>query len=229
MPLPFNFADFVESFKAVAGTFSFRRDNAPIDCVDGLEHFVATRAAFVAQKTLYGYLHTRIGTRYPKAFENQAFAESIDIAKFHVYAACLSDLGIYAAAHALDGRSVADDAREALALGCFRRGLVDNGKDAPARFSASAAEADHVKRLQTTDWTGPALHHDNFDVSPTALLRWAPIAPELKKDDAEIVRNSIRFTWRDVREQFRTRLDAEAIFADLGKQDPLTAALTPMP
>jgi len=215
----FSLTDIVESFKAVAGTFSVRRDNAPIDSVERLEQFVATRAAFVAQKCLYGYLQTRIGTRYPRVFEDAVFVESINIAKFHVFAACLSDLGIYAAAHALDGRPVDDDRRRALALRCFRRGIVDNSTDVPEKFSAVDAEEKFLKRLQPIVWTGSTLHRDNFDASPAALLRWAPIAPELKAEDEEIVENSIRFAWRDIREHFQKRLDSEALFIDLSECD----------
>lgn len=213
--LLFNLSDVAQSFKVVAETFSFRRDNAPIDCVERLEHFVATRSAFVAQKCLYSYLQTRIGTRYPRVFEDELFVSSINIAKFHVFAACLSDLGIYTAAHALDGRPVDDDRRYALALRCFGRGLADNNADVPAGFSPTDAELQFRERLQACIWAGLALHRDNFNASPAALLKWAPIAPELKAEDEEIVENSIKFAWRDIREQFQKRLDADAVFNDL--------------
>jgi len=214
-PSLFSFGDIIESFKAVAGTISFRRDKTPIDRADALESFVATRAAFVAQKCLYGYLQTRIGTRYPRVFDDEIFVQSINIAKFHVFAACLSDFGIYAAAHALDGRPVDDERRQALALRCFQRGLADNNSDVPEGFSEQDAEQNFINRLHRTVWTGRALHRDNFDASPATLLRWAPIAPELKAEDEEIVENSIRFAWRDIREQFQKRLDADALFDDL--------------
>lgn len=214
MPSLFNLTDIVESFRAVASTFTFRRDNASIDSIVRLEHFVATRSAFVAQKCLYGYLQTRIGTRYPKVFADPVFVRSINIAKFHVFEACLSDLGIYVAAQALSGRPLDDEMRRKLALGCFHRGLTDNSADIPAEFSASAAETRFCQRLGTTPWTGRALHRDNFDQSPVALLKWAPIAPELKGEDEEIIENSIRFAWRDIREQFQKRLDADALFAE---------------
>lgn len=211
----FNLADIIESFKAVAGTFSFRRDNAPIDSVERLERFVATRAAFVAQKCLYGYLQTRIGTRYPKVFEDSVFVESINIAKFHVFEACLSDLGIYATALASNGWPVDDETRRRLALRCFQRGMRDNDTDVPPAFSVDAAETQFLQRLGTTPWAGRALHRDNFERSPEALLKWAPIAPELKAEDEEIVRNSIRFAWRDIREQLQKRLNKDALFDDL--------------
>ena len=46
------------------------------------------------------------------------------------------------------------------------------------------------------------------------LIRNAPVVDEFKALDAPIVRNSIRFRWRDVREELRRRLDAAAVAAD---------------
>ena len=54
--------------------------------------------------------------------------------------------------------------------------------------------------------------------SPAALVRWAPIADKLKKFDSEIVENSVKFAWRDIREQFNKRLDAAAVAADWTRQ-----------
>jgi hypothetical protein len=193
-----------------------RRDSGPIDSVARAKSFVSGRAAFVAQKTLYGYLRTRIGTRYPAMFEDDVFVHSVNIAKLHIFAACLSDLATYVAAKALDGSAAADATRRDLALDWFRAALADNADQYVAEFDPAAAEAAFAERLAVTDWRGPALRPDGFVASPQAMLRWAPIAPELKHDDVEIVENSIRFTWRDVREQVGKRLDAHAIAAELG-------------
>lgn len=214
----FSFGDIVESWKTVAKVLSFRRDNDPIDDIAGIEQFVATRAAFVAQKTLYGYLKTRIGTRYPRVFDDQTFVHSINIAKYHVFAACLSDLAIYAVATALCSQEVADESRRDLAMRCFRRGLDDNSDDVPIEFRFDQATLAFADRLKITDWTSAALRPDNFSASPVALLKWAPIADHLKNDDAEIVQNSIRFAWRDIREQFQQRLVQEAVHIDCKRQ-----------
>ncbi|MGH8707030.1 MAG: hypothetical protein ACREVD_03110, partial [Burkholderiales bacterium] len=58
--------------------------------------FLQSRASHVAQMTLYGYLRTRAGTRFPELFDNDAFVASINIAKWHVWLACLSDLAVHA-------------------------------------------------------------------------------------------------------------------------------------
>ena len=200
-----------------AARFKVRVDSGPLDSIDGLSAYVSTRAAFVAQKTLYGYLKTRMGTRYPSMFEDDVFVSSIDIAKMHVFAACLSDLAVFAASRALQGESADESAYRDLALRCFRRGLDDNEEQSRNidAFSASDALDAFERRLAFHDWNSDLPSWELFTASPAALFDWAPIAPNLKRDDEEIVRNSIRFKWRDVRVQLDKRIDAAAIAAEL--------------
>jgi hypothetical protein len=214
----FRFGDVIASWKAVTGILTFQRDNGPIDDIASIEKFIATRAAFVAQKTLYGYLKTRIGTRYPRVFEDETYLRSINIAKYHVFAACLADLAIYAVATALRAENVPDRTRCELALRCFRRALEENSDDVPIEFDADESLAGFAARLDMTDWRSDALHRSNFSESPKALLRWAPIADHLKEEDAEIVQNSVKFAWRDVREQFHRRLAEREVVADCERQ-----------
>lgn len=204
-----------------------RRDSAPIDSVDRLAAFVSTRAAFIAQKTLYGYLKTRMGTRYPTVFENEEFIVSIDIAKLNIYVACLADLALFAVwrTRAGSAQPLEDEACRALALACFRRGLADNAAPAArvSAFSAAQAQADFERRLAFWDWADGPKGAEIFSESPAALVRWAPIAPELKQYDQEIVENSIKFKWREVRADLDHRLDAVAVAAEARRQPPQPA------
>lgn len=200
-----------------AARLMIRRDSGPIDSVEALSTFVSTRSAFVAQKTLYGYLKTRMGTRYPSMFEDDVFVSSIDIAKMHVFAACLSDLALFAASRALEDESADKSAYRDLALHCFRRGLRENEEQSLGieGFSPVEALAEFERRLAFHDWDSSLPAPELFTASPAALYEWAPIAPQLKRDDKEIVQNSIKFTWRDVRVQLDKRVDPAAIAADL--------------
>lgn len=193
---------------------SVRRDAGPIDSVESVAEFVSTRASFVAQKTLYGYLKTRMGTRYPSLFEDDVFVRSIDIAKFEIFAACLSDLSIFASARSLP-RACDATLQCALARKFFQGGIGDNADMAPEEFSAAKAISRFEERLAGTDWGGPAGERGNFTESPKALFDWAPIAPQLKQQDADIVRNSINFAWSEVRQTFERRLDARAIETEI--------------
>lgn len=217
---------YIARIGAFAARFVRRREDFPIDDLERLADFVASRAAFIAQKSLYGYLRTRIGTRYPKVFEEEPFVESINIAKMHVYAACVSDLAIYAVACASQGTDVSDGVRRAIALRCFDHAMAANAAQALPEFDADVPRAELLLRLDGTDWGRRARTRDNFDHSPAALVRWAPIAPELKRHDTEIVENSVRFAWNEVRQEFGRRLDTAGIAGEIRE---CGAAGTPAP
>lgn len=205
-------------WQKVARLLRSRRETAPINSVATLEAFVVTRAAYIAQKTLYGYVKTRMGIRYPAMFADDNVIASLNIAKMQVFAACLSDLTVYAEAHALHEQPVANDERQVLALQIFQAGLRDNSAEAPSQFSAQDAVEAFKRRLEDIDWLHGARMPDIFTESPRALLRWAPIADKLKEFDAEVIENSVKFAWRDVREQFKKRIDAVAVGADCLRQ-----------
>ena len=206
------------AWRQVVGLLRHRRETGPIDSVARLQEFTATRSAYVAQKTLYGYIKTRMGTRYPAMFEGGQVVDSLNIAKWHVFAACLSDLTIFAVGAGLNNQPVGNDERQAMALVCYQAGLRDSAGDAPEKFSAQDYVDEFKTRLTKTDWRLGALTPENFNYSPRALVRWAPIADNLKKFDAEIVMNSVKFSWRDVREQLLKRIDGAAICADWLRQ-----------
>jgi hypothetical protein len=63
--------------------------------LDDLEYFIQSKSAWVTQVTLYGYLKTRMGTRYVLHFENDKFMGSVNLAKWNVYAVALQDLTFF--------------------------------------------------------------------------------------------------------------------------------------
>ena len=66
-----------------------------ISNLDELEIFIQTKSAWVTQITLYGYLKTRMGTRYVLHFENDKFMESVNSAKWNIYSVALQDLTFF--------------------------------------------------------------------------------------------------------------------------------------
>ena len=60
-----------------------------IKSLDDLEEFIQSKSAWVTQVTLYGYLKTRMGTRYVLHFENDEFMSSVNLAKWNIYSVCL--------------------------------------------------------------------------------------------------------------------------------------------
>ena len=185
-----------------------------------LARFLDTRASHVAQTTLYGYLRTRAGARYPDLFENDAFVVSINHAKWQMWLACLSDLAVYAGG-LLAHRSRGGAAAAGVAVGrSVDAVLVRTGRpaDSGPRFDEGVEAV--RGRLLRCDW--PALGDDEtaFTASPEALVRHAPIIPELMALDEEIVRNSVRFRWQEVRRELRAALDTDAVIEGAGAACP---------
>lgn len=198
----------------VFGLFRLRIDRAPITSAEQLREFVSTRAAFVAQTTLFGYVKRRMGINYPAMFHEPLLLESLNIAKMHCFAAGLSDLTIFGVAAGTRGQPLANDERAAMARYIYESSLQEGAKEAPEKYSPQESIAVFSRRLELADWAGTAWKPDVFTESVAALMRWAPIADHLKKLDAEIVENSVKFAWRDVREQFHKRINPAALSAD---------------
>lgn len=190
-----------------------RKRELPIDTYEDLGKFLDTRASFVAQTSLYGYLRTRAGARYPELFDDDQFVVSINIAKWQMWLACLSDLSIYA------GGLLAARAPEHASASGERLLETVNGILAGTGIppDAGPAFAEHAQRLRQRvagcDWASISDDETPFSESPTALVTWAPIIDELKQLDEEIVRNSVRFRWQEVRRDLRRLLEAGTLCA----------------
>ena len=163
-------------------------------------------------------MRTRAGTRYPVLFENDAYVVSINHAKWQMWLACLSDLSVFAGGLLAHRSRAAPEAagavvRRAVAAILERVGIPD---DSGPLFAQSAEAVRN--RLGRCDWAAlangegaSAAAETAFTASPEALVRHAPIIPELMALDEEIVRNSVRFRWQEVRRELRATLDADAV------------------
>ena len=179
--------------------------------VAALQRFLDSRASHVAQTTLYGYLRTRSGTRFPVLFENDAYVVSINHAKWQMWLACLSDLSVYAGALlAIRSRAPPEKigavVRRAVTDLLDRTGTPDDSGPSFAEGASSLLE-----RLSTCEWHAVADDDTAFTESPAALVRYAPIIREFMALDEEIVRNSVRFRWQEVRRELRATLDADSV------------------
>jgi len=188
-----------------------RRRSEPIVDRAGFRRFLHTRSNYVAQHSLYGYLRTRLGIRFPEMFNNDAFVRSINVAKWHVWLACLSDLALYAGGLTLQ-RTHAPVADVASLVSETVEGIlgeVGHPEEAGDQFAEHAGRV--RARVALCDWKSIADDDSAFTESPTALVRWAPVTEELKVFDEEIVKNSIRFRWQEIRRALRDDLDAARV------------------
>jgi len=162
-------------------TSKFRKINSKND----LKNFIQERSAHVTQTTLYGYLKTRIGTRYALMFEDKEFSKSINIAKWNIYMAALSDCSIYVFSYLISQKNLKENDCEDIFLE-----IIENEKNnGLADELYEKVKIDFLTRVKTINWQN---YYENnpFKNSSIALYNWSPITDELKVLDKEIVLNS---------------------------------------
>ena len=202
----------------------FWRKPPPITTPESLRDFIESRAKAVTQITLFGYLKTRAGTRYTSLFEDDVFANSISIAVLEIYLVALSDLTIFASARV--GRDAGAGAEEtrSLALCLYNNILADEEIPEFRPQGFDAARRAFSERAAGAPWPEMAQGEAAFRGSLAALVEWAPVAPELKSRDVKIIKTSMRFRWKAVRDQFGEILDAPAVMAAWRAEHPPAAA-----
>ena len=208
------FAQGIISATRVAVTLGLKQRQTRINTLIELQWFIEQRAKFIAQTTLYGYLKTRAGTRYTSLFDDEVFVESINIAKWEIYLTCLSDLTVYATARV--GREASAASAELTGLATRLVTTVLKEEDIPAERPKGFGNASQTfaMRANSTDWKSIDDREQAFALSPVALIEWAPIAPQLKEFDTDIVVNSMRFKWKHVRDELRRNMRSEHVLED---------------
>lgn len=202
-----------ELFREFLARFSTFKKVEPIADTNAFAEFLTSRAAFVSQKKLYEYVKQRMGISYPRHFKDDDFIRSLNLAKWHVYAAALSDLAIWMGAQLYKaGATKAEVA--GLTTHAYRHAVTErfNRDEFTGEFDALIRT--YADRAALADWAALADGEAAFKLSPKALVEWAPISDELKRYDTEIVMNSLRFAWLAVRDQFRNAADCKAILED---------------
>ena len=173
-----------------------------ISNLDELEDFIKTKSAWVTQVTLYGYLKTRMGTRYVLHFENDEFMASVNLAKWNIYAVALQDLTFFTFSYLKNNLNYQeiDKAKE-----IFLKILDDETTNKMPLDIIEEAKKNFNERLQNINWN-TYCNDLPFNPSALSLYKWAPIADELKNLDRKIVLNSVILKWDIVKKEFKDRV-----------------------
>lgn len=182
-----------------------------IRTTDQLAAFLGGRAAYVAQTSLYGYLKTRMGTRYAEIFQDQAFQPSLIKARTESFFGCLEDLTIHAVALLRTRVDVPDRVAAMAADALFSKAATDAMDGAPTGLTE--ARTRFAERLAELDWEQAGDPKVTFRSSQRVLVAAAPVIDSYREADREIIENSIKFRWIDIRRQLGERLDAGAVGA----------------
>ena len=170
--------------------------------LDELENFIQSKSAWVTQVTLYGYLKTRMGTRYVLHFENDKFMGSVNSAKWNIYAVAIQDLTFFAFSYLRTNFNYQDMNK---AKEIFLKILDDETINKMPLDIIEEAKKNFNERLKNINWN---TYYNDLPFNPSALslYRWAPIADDLKQLDRKIVLNSVILKWDIVRKEFKERI-----------------------
>ena len=173
-----------------------------INNLDELEDFIQTKSAWVTQVTLYGYLKTRMGTRYVLHFENDEFMGSVNLAKWNIYSVALQDLTFFTFSK-LKADFNYQEMKKAEEI--FFKILDDETSNKMPQDIIEEAKKNFVERMRGINWD---TYHNDLPFNPSALslYKWAPIAEELKNLDRKIVLNSVILKWNVVKKEFDERI-----------------------
>ena len=171
--------------------------------LNDLEEFIQTKSAWVAQVTLYNYLKTRMGTRYVLHFENDEFMNSVNLAKWNIYAVSLQDLTFYVFSY-LKIKFNYQDLEKANQI--FNNILDDEISNGMPENIMEEAKKNFDERLKKINWDNQ-INDYPFNASALSLYQWAPIADELKTLDRKIVLNSMILKWDIIKKEFDERIE----------------------
>ena len=170
--------------------------------LDELESFIQSKSAWVTQVTLYGYLKTRMGTRYVLHFENDTFMKSVNLAKWNIYSTALQDLTFFTFSFLKANLNYQDTDK---AKEIFFKILDDEITNKMPLDLIDETKKIFNERSQNINW-GSYYSDLPFNPSALSLYKWAPIAEELKMLDRKIVLNSVILKWDLVKKEFEERI-----------------------
>ncbi len=173
-----------------------------ISNLDELESFIQSKSAWVTQVTLYGYLKTRMGTRYVLHFENDKFMSSVNLAKWNIYSVAIQDLTFFTFSY-LKVNFNFEQIEKAKEI--FLKILDDETSNQMPLTIIEEAKKTFDQRLNEINWE---TYFNDYPLNPSALslYKWAPIADELKTLDKKIVLNSVILKWDIVKKEFNERI-----------------------
>ena len=170
--------------------------------LDDLGEFIQTKSAWVCQVTLYGYLKTRMGTRYVLHFENDEFMKSVNLAKWNIYSVALQDLTFFTFSFLKTNFSF-NEIRKAKEI--FFKILDDEISNQMPLDIIDKAKKSFSERFEKINWEN-YFSDIPFNQSALSLHKWAPIAEELKLLDRKIVLNSMILKWDVIKKEFQERI-----------------------
>ncbi len=188
----------------ISPIFNFLKPKRKISNIFELKTYIKSKAAWVSQETLYGYLKTRMGAKYILMFEDEIFLGSINKAKWNIYAVALQDLTFYCLSYLKNNLNIELTLK---ANEIYQEILDEEKKNNQMPDNIIENSKKNFKlRLDKINWQK---YHSNspFNESGLALYEWSPIADELKILDKKVVLNSMILKWDNIKKEFPTLIN----------------------
>ena len=166
--------------------------------IEDLKEFIQKKSSWISQVTLYGYLKTRMGTKYVLHFDDEIFLSSINKAKWNIYSIALQDLTFYTLSYLNVYYNYNETSKASEIYEEIINNEITNGMSEEV---ALKGKEKFKERLQKINWK-EYYKSWPFNESALALYEWAPIAEELKTLDRKIVLNSMILKWENIQEEF---------------------------
>ena len=131
-------------------------------------------------------------------FEDEVFLKSINLAKWNIYMAALTDCTFYVFSYLTDKKNL----KQNDALEIFTEIVENEKKNGLEDKLFENTKLEFIQKLKEIDWKTYHLNNP-FKNSGLSLLKWSPIAENLKVFDKEIVLNSIKLKWNLVENDFK--------------------------
>lgn len=205
--------------KMIATFWKFFRSARPPRAVDtaGLGNFLDREAAFLSQQASIEYSRARAGLLGQKLFSEDTFLAALDVCRWEAFAAVLGDMLIilegrlrpFLPTHAVELRSTLLHLHRAV---LERYPLPEHRPEGWSDVLESFAP-----RLARAQLAPPRPPHFVAVRSAKRLFDTLPFHPTVRKNDKEMVVNSVRFGIIRYCERLTRDVDLAAVAADIAR------------
>jgi hypothetical protein len=195
-----------------------RRPAPPVTDAAGLADLLAAQTAFVTQRTVIEYCRARTGFNWDKLFAEPAFVAALEVCRWEGYAAVLGEVAELVLIRLRRDGAADPEAYEAGLVRAAQAALLRHPVPAHRADWADAAEAIE-RHLARALIAAPRPVHLVGVQSADAIFKLLPIHADLRRQDHEWFRNSLRFAICGAFEEISRRIDVAALEAALTRGD----------
>ncbi len=197
------------------GIFDWFRRPPPIDDHASLVNFLDTRAAFLAQKSIWDYVRGRSGPYFSMIVKEKAFLDGVDVARWKNY-----PYGLSIVAEMVHGALLPVAGEPVPLAHALRETALDAFDRYPVPAALGAAEWTQARGELSARIDAVALHppKDVKDIPlPFAKVFFdtMPIHERLRENDFELITNQLRATLLGMHRDFLKYAKLEMLAANL--------------